>query len=123
MEEPREINPEGERPEPSNEEEIEEITTEGVGEPPREEENEEEAEEPDEEGGSSSPPEEASGPPLDEETIKNLGTPKQTEIIKNYPTQKTEEKYKVPFIEKQNGNLIMQGPDSEPDKDGMTKHH
>jgi tetratricopeptide (TPR) repeat protein len=49
-----------------------------------------------------------------------MGTPKQTQIISNYPTQEIHQKLKVPYIEKQNGNLCIQSmnkpEDTEEDK-------
>jgi hypothetical protein len=36
-----------------------------------------------------------------------LGTPEQNEVFENYPTSSIEDKLRVPYIEKQNGNLLV----------------
>ena len=54
---------------------------------------------------------------LDEESIKTMGTAQQTRIISNYPSQKKEDKLRIPHIEKQNGNLCIK---SEPTSDSKT---
>ena len=40
--------------------------------------------------------------------LEDLGTPKQTKVVSNYPSRTAEEKLKIPYIEKQNGNLCIQ---------------
>ena len=37
---------------------------------------------------------------FDEETKRTMGTPEQTMIISNYPTQEIPDKLKIPYIEK-----------------------
>ena len=51
---------------------------------------------------------------MDKETLETMGTSKQKEIITAYPTQKKEDKLKIPYIEKQNGNLCITESTNEP---------
>ena len=44
---------------------------------------------------------------FDEETKRTMGTAEQTMVISNYPTQEIPDKLRIPFIEKQNGNLCI----------------
>lgn len=53
------------------------------------------------------PPEEEPEDPLTEEERKTLGTAAQTRVINKYPTDTAEEKLRVPYIEKQNGNIFV----------------
>ena len=44
--------------------------------------------------------------PKDERMLK-AGTAEQTEVINDYPTHHTEDKLKVPYIERYNGKICM----------------
>lgn len=43
----------------------------------------------------------------EDEHLKVAGTDKQTMIMSNYPSQTQKDKLKIPYIEKQNGNLCI----------------
>lgn len=43
----------------------------------------------------------------DAEQLKVAGTDKQTMIMANYPSQTPKDKLKIPYIERQNGNLCI----------------
>ena len=47
------------------------------------------------------------GRQLTDEEAKTVGTDKQTAIIKDYPSQNLEDKIKVPYFMKQNGNICI----------------
>ena len=46
-------------------------------------------------------------PQLTEEQLRTLGTPEQTEVFSTYPTETDAQKLNVPYIEKQNGNILV----------------
>ena len=50
--------------------------------------------------------------PKDERMMK-AGTPEQTELINDYPTHHTEDKLKVPYIERYNGNICVKNQNFE----------
>ena len=45
---------------------------------------------------------------LSEQDLALLGTPQQLDIYDDYPTASPADKLRVPFIEKMNGNLVVQ---------------
>lgn len=59
------------------------------------------------------PQEETTDQEWDEETLKTSGTDQQTQIISNYPSQTKEQKLKIPYIEKMNGNLCINSMSNE----------
>jgi hypothetical protein len=48
-----------------------------------------------------------SGRQLTDEEVKAVGTDKQAVIIRDYPSQTVEDKIKVPYFMKQNGNICI----------------
>ena len=44
---------------------------------------------------------------LTDQDLAFLGTPQQLDIYDEYPTASPEDKLRVPFIEKMNGNLVV----------------
>ena len=44
---------------------------------------------------------------LSEEQLRTLGTAEQTEVFSSYPTDTDAQKLNVPYIEKQNGNILV----------------
>jgi hypothetical protein len=50
--------------------------------------------------------------PKDERMLK-AGTAEQTEVINDYPTHHTEDKLKVPYIERYNGNICVKNQNFE----------
>jgi hypothetical protein len=42
-----------------------------------------------------------------EKEIAEMGSGKQTVVIEDYPTATVEQKLRVPYIEKRNGNILV----------------
>jgi hypothetical protein len=56
-------------------------------------------------------------PSFTPEELATMGTPAQTGIISNYPTQTSEAKLLIPYIEKMNGALCIKCMDGESEEE------